>query len=323
MVMEHGELDELRSRQSGVIARWQVVDLEGTAADFRRMVRRGAPICAGVCVDHTGEPTWVQRAWAAVLAVWPAALAGSCALRAEAGPGWRGHDEAGPIEVAVDAARTVVAPAGVRVRRVAGLDAKVRWNFSPPRMRVEEAVLDVAIAADGVLDTVEALASAVRARCTTAGRLLVTLGGRSRVTGRAELVLLLTDLRDGTCSALEHGYLEHVERRHGLPPPERQFHERAGGRSVYRDAEYTEWKVTLELDGEMFHARNRQRGDDLDRDLDLVAQERVSVRLGWSQVFDRPCRTAGKVGRVLANRGWPGTPSACEPGCTASDAWAA
>ena len=81
--------------------------------------------------------------------------------------------------------------------------------------------------------------------------------------------------------------------------------------------------MSLELDGEMFHARNPQRGKDLDRDLDLVAEQRVSVRLGWAQVFDRPCRTAGKVARVLANRGWRGTPSTCGPGCPVAKDWAA
>ena len=30
----------------------------------------------GVYVDHTGEPSWLQLAWASVLLCWPAALAG-------------------------------------------------------------------------------------------------------------------------------------------------------------------------------------------------------------------------------------------------------
>lgn len=323
MTLDTAELERLRARQSGVVARWQVVELGGTANDFRRLVRRGARLSEGVCVDHTGEPTWVQRAWAAVLAVWPAALAGSSALRAEAGPGWRGHDDSGPVEVVVDVSRTVVTPDGVTVRRVSHLDDQVRWNLGPPRQRFEEAVLDVAIAADTVLDTVEALASGVRARCTTAERLLSSLEHRARVPRRAELVMLLTDLREGTCSALEHGYLRHVERPHGLPRPDRQFHERPGGRSTYRDADYTEWEVTLELDGEMFHARNPQRAKDLDRDLDLAAEDRLAVRLGWAQVFDRPCRTAGKIARVLANHGWTGTPQTCGPTCGAAAAAAA
>lgn len=269
-------------------------------------------------MDHTGEPTWLQRAWAAVLAVWPAALAGRSALRSEAGPGWRDHDESAPIEVAVDASRTVVAPPGVVVRRVTGLPERVRWNLGPPRLRFEEAVIDVALGCSGVLATVEALAAGVRARHTTAQRLLEVLDARPRVAGRRLLRQLLVDLRDGSCSALEHGYLTLVERPHGLPAPDRQFAERDGdGRRIYRDAEWTAWDVTVELDGEAFHRRSRQHRRDLDRDLDLAAQARVWVRLGWGQVFDRPCRTAGKVARVLALRGWTGRPVACGPGCPA------
>lgn len=317
MSLDLADLTRLRSRQAGVVARWQVIELEGTANDFRRLVRRGSSLGDGVCVDHTGEPTWLQRAWAAVLTAWPAALAGSSALRAEAGPGWRGHDEKAAIEVAVDVRRTVLAPAGTRVRRVADLVDKVRWNLGPPRMTFEEAALDVALGADTVVDTVEALASGVRARCTTPQRLIAVLEARPRVPRRAQLVMLLEDLRDGTCSALEHGYLDLVERPHGLPRPDRQFHERPEGRSIYRDAEYTDWDVSLELDGEMFHARNRRRARDLDRDLDLVAESRVAVRLGWVQVHDTPCRTAGKVARVLHGRGWTSNPVSCRPGCPA------
>ena len=41
----------------------------------------------GVYVNHTGELTWLQRAWAAVLFAWPAALSHDSALRAADGPG--------------------------------------------------------------------------------------------------------------------------------------------------------------------------------------------------------------------------------------------
>jgi hypothetical protein len=51
----------------------------------------------GVYVNHTGDPTWLQRAWAGVLYYWPAALAGASAMRVTAGPRWRQHDDAGPV----------------------------------------------------------------------------------------------------------------------------------------------------------------------------------------------------------------------------------
>lgn len=57
-----------------------------------RMVRRRelAVVHPGVYVDHTGTLTWKQRAWAAVLLTWPAALSHDSAVRAGEGPGHPG-----------------------------------------------------------------------------------------------------------------------------------------------------------------------------------------------------------------------------------------
>lgn len=157
----------LRERQAGVVSRRQVAELGGTAADFGRLVRSGAVIAPGVCLAHTGSPTWLERAWTAVLGAWPAALAGRSALRAEAGPGWSDIDEAAPIEIAVDRRRTVEPPFGATRVYVADLGAKVRWDVAPPRLRLEEAALDVAVASSDLLGAVEAFASGVRARCSS------------------------------------------------------------------------------------------------------------------------------------------------------------
>ncbi len=319
MALDTERLEKLRSQQSGVVARWQVVALGGTPNDFRRMARNAGTSkpYEGVLVDHNGELTWVQRASSAVLAVWPAALVGHSALRAEAGPGWRGRDDKAAIQVAVDVSRTVNDQTGLTVRRIADLAAKTQWQKSPPRIRFDEATIDEASACTEVMDALECFASAVRSRRTSAQRLLGALEARRRVRDRELLVGLLTDIRDGTCSVLEHGYLTLVERPHGLPSPQRQFVERTGQGTVYRDAEYTDWGLTVELDGKTYHAVLDQHDLDLDRDLDLAGDGRRSVRLGWGQVYRRPCHTAGRVARVLTRCGWTGTIRACGPGCPA------
>ena len=48
----------------------------GQDADIARMLRRRdlVTVLPGVYVNHTGAQTWEQRAWAAVLYFWPAAL---------------------------------------------------------------------------------------------------------------------------------------------------------------------------------------------------------------------------------------------------------
>jgi hypothetical protein len=312
----------LLEHQDGVISRRQVVGCGGAPHDIRRKVRRRewALVHDGTYVDHTGTLTWRQRAWAAVLHAGPgAALDRESAIRADAGPAWRGCAEADPIRVAVDVSRTVTDLPDVRVRRVAGLAAKVRWSASPPRMRVEEATLDFALSRGDDHAVIEALAGPVRGRCTTAQRLIEAVARRPRVSRRRWLVEVLTDIRDGTCSVLEHGYLTRVERAHGLPPSRRQRAAASSrGHGVYRDVDYERLGVAIELDGRAFHEDPAQQDRDLDRDLDLVVQRRVAVRLGWGQVFRRPCHTAGQIGRLLQARGWTGSPQQCGSHCAAA-----
>ena len=131
--------------------------------EIRRWVRRRelAVVHPGVYVDHTGALSWHQRAWAAVLLAWPAALAGHSALRAADGPGRAGDNE-GPVHVAVDRSRTLVEPPGVRIVRTYGLLHRALWNTGPPRMRYEEAALDLALAATDELAMIAALARGSR-----------------------------------------------------------------------------------------------------------------------------------------------------------------
>ena len=324
--MDEDTVAELLEQQDGVISHAQVRGAGGAYHDIRRMLRRRCwtVIHEGVYVNHSGQPTWRQRAWAAVLyAGAGAALDGQSALRADAGPGWRGCRDDEPIRVAVDARRTVKDTDDVRVRRVAGLSAKVRWSASPPRLRVEEATLDLAMACGDDHDSFEILARPVRGRCTTAQRLLNSLAARSRAHRRDWLVAVLTDIRDGSCSVLEHGYLRLVEQSHGLPHSGKQHHEiRADGRGAYRDVDYEDYDTVIELDGRV-HDEPDQRDDDLDRDLELAVEQRLPLRLGWGQVFKRGCRTAARVARVLQARGWQGDPVPCGPECEIGNASAA
>ncbi len=267
----------------------------------------------GTQLDDTGPLSWSQRAWAAVLAVEPAALWGASALRAADGPGRSAYDDGGVIHVAVDHARTVSPPAGVEVHRVVGLERKVLWNASPPRMKVEEAVLDEAARVARDLDAVAVIADVVRSRQTTADRLRVALARRNRVARRDLLRRVLRDMASGTCSVLEREFVARVERPHGLPVAQRQFRLSAKG-TLYRDAVYGDLGAIVELDGRLFPTRALDRDRDLERDLDAAGLGAVTVRLGWGQVFERPCATAHKVGALLVSRGWGGRVRTC-PRC--------
>lgn len=279
--------------------------------------RERVPVHPGVYVDHTGQPSWRQRAWAAVLACWPAALDGRSAIRATEGPGRRFCDDAA-IAVMVAHDRKVRAPEGVVVRRARAFADRVQWNLAPPRMRYDDAVIDLADRAAREIDAIAVLADACGGRRTTAHRLRASLEQFQRLARRELLVSILDDVAEGTCSVLEHGYVTRVERPHGLPRGRRQAPGVMDGRAMFRDVRYEgkrpPWVQYVELDGRLFHDSTAARDRDMERDLDAALERADTVRLGYGQVFSRACRTAAKLGRLFQIRGWDGESTPC-PDC--------
>ncbi len=219
------------------------------------------------------------------------------------------------MHVAVDWSRRVRPQPGLCVHRVRGLDDLVRWNASPPRVRVEVAALELAHRAADDLAAISVLAEAVGGRRTNAARLREAMTARSRLRRRSLLTGLVEDLDAGTHSVLEHGFLVRVVRPHALPEPDARQGPRTGLRGrEYRDADYDALGLTVELDG-ITHDTPAARADDADRDLDDLAAGRVVGRLRYRQVFGTPCRTAGLLGAVLRARGWEGGPVPCGPDC--------
>lgn len=306
-------LAEVLFAQDGVISRQQAIDCGASEGLLRSMLRRGAwvRLHPGVYVNHNGPLTWRQRAWAAVLGAPGSALSHQSALTI-AGLGRPGA----AIHIAVDRKAHAPERAGVVVHRCAQLTQRVAGGMRPPRVRVEHAVLDVAGEAPSEVDAIAVLADTVRERLTTASRLHSALDSRQWCKRRRLISGVLTDLNEGTCSVLEHAYLTRVERPHGLPTPRRQAPTRVGRRG-FRDVDYDEWRLIVELDGRFGHDDAHSRDADPERDLDAsVFADKESLRLGWGQVIGRPCSTAGKVAVKLQSLGWSGTPVRC-PNCKA------
>ena len=306
-------MSHLLDRQDGVIARRQALSAGLTVTEIKRRLRRRewVQVHPGVYVNHTGPLSWRQRAWAAVLACWPAALDGESALRAHEGPGRRRADDDGPIHVLVSHRRTVVEPDGVRVRRSRRFDEAVQAHLSPPRLRYDDVILDLADRASDVVGMVAVLADACGGRRTTAVRLHRRLAEMSRLRNRKQLAALLDDVAGGTCSVLEHGYLTLVERPHGLPAGLRQVAASASdGRRMFRDVLHggkrPRWRLIVELDGRLFHSSARDRDRDLERDLGAAVDREETLRLGYGQVFLRPCITAAKIAAIMRRLGWRG-----------------
>ena len=310
----HPALPPVLLDQAGVVSRRQAQAAGLGDHDLARLLRRRelVRVHGGVYVDHTGPPSFLQQAWAAVLSHEPAALAGETALRAVEGPGSRRPER--PLHLAVARDRRHQRRPGVVLHRTAHLEERVLWHVGPPRLRYEEAALDVAAAAASDYDALSELSRVVQSRRTTASRLSEALGRRERVPRRRFLESVLADVADGTCSVLEHGYLHRVERAHGLSPARRQVKDRVGAGTVFRDVLYRGGTV-VELDGRLFHDTTAQRDRDFDRDLDSAADGLRTLRVSWGQVFDRPCRTTSRIERVLVRSGWDGRARPCGPGC--------
>lgn len=126
---------------------------------------------------------------------------------------------------------------------------------------------------------------------------------------------MLCDVGDGALCVLEHAYLTRVERAHRLPRGRRQKPDPGEGGSVYRDVEYEEFALVVELDGRLWHQGFRRRNKDMERDLGATLLGRQSIRVGWAQSVETPCRTAGKIGQLLQLRGWAGHSQPCCPKC--------
>lgn len=313
-------LTQLMSAQEGVVSRRQVHAhrLDDSFIESRIRRKDWARVHRGVYVDHTGPPTWKQRAWAAVLVTWPSALCHESALVIA---GLRSTDPAAlrrpVIHVAVDQSRRVGKVPGVRIHRVTDLAEVVQPSRSLPRVRLEHALLDVASGARDDARAIAVLADACQAGRTSPARLTAHLRDRIRLPRRRFLLQVLEDVAAGAYSVLEHRYLTRVERPHGLPTAERQRRVRPGRAVGYRDVEYLATATIVELDGRLGHEWQRDRWDDLDRDLDSAVAGDFTVRLGWQQILD-PCRTAAHVFALLTARGWSGELRPCGSGCAAA-----
>jgi hypothetical protein len=298
---------DLLDLQSGIVKRGQLLELGATKADVRRWLRRRelVPVHAGVYVNHTGPLTWTNRAWSAVLLHWPAALSHESAVNLAGDP----------IHVAVEHDRTPEVRPGVQLHWLHDLDSRVLWNLAPPRVRLEDAVITLCDAAATRVTALTIASDICRRRRTTPERLLLELGRRNNVRHRAWLEGVLRETSLGVQSALESSYLRRVERPHGLPRGRRQRRQRTAQGVVYRDVVYEDQGVLVELDGRVGHDLSRDRWNDMDRDLDAAATDRITLRVGWRQTEDEACRTAHRIGRVLQLRGWSGRCRPCGPAC--------
>jgi hypothetical protein len=305
--------------QAGAFSRIQALSAGCTLATLRAQVdaRRWQRAYPGVLVSFTGPLPDETRLWAALL--WAgdgAALSGQTAL---AQYGFVTASDDSRVHVSVDHARRVVAPPGIVLTRRRRLDEFVHPVRSPRTLRVDDAALHVASEALQLTQGFAVLADVCQQGLTTPHRLRAALVDLPKLTSRKALWSVLDDIASGTHSFLEMSYQRDVEHAHRLPVPHRQCAGLSLGGRVWRDAEYDEFGVILELDGRLGHNAFEDRARDRRRDAIAAATGKLTLRSGYPEVVDRACETAALVACVLRNRGWSRWPIHCGDRCRLSE----
>ncbi|WP_158548113.1 type IV toxin-antitoxin system AbiEi family antitoxin domain-containing protein [Desertihabitans brevis] len=295
-------LTDLVALQGGVASIEQVMGLGLPRRSLQRLVaqRRWVHLCRGI---YGVEPlTWVSHAWAGTLLGGDRSRIGGTAALHLHGLVAEPPEQ---IDVWVPREQRPGDRGPWRFRRETPVTHSGATVGGPPRLAVEDAVLDAA--ADLAEDDWAALViTTVQCRRSTARRLARAARHRQRLRHRRVLDGLLGDVTDGVESPLERAYLHAVERAHGLPRGVRQ-HRSHGMR---RDVVYRGLGVVVELDSRWHDGRIRF--DDMWRDNVARLSDEITLRYGWPHVVGSPCRTAQQVAELLIARGWPGLPTRCD-----------
>lgn len=306
------DLPTLARRQHGVVSRPQALDLGLTVKTLRCHLDRGRwrRVHPGVYLTHSGEPTWLARASAAVL--W-AGTGAALALRPAAYL-WKVHDRQPMVlTVAVPAHRQVRPVPGVRVIRRRSIGTAEVQRL--PVTSAPQTVIDLADLR--TCDTESAVALTARAAqlgVASAADLAAELRCRRAHRHREALRMALGDIDDGVESVAEHHYVRNVERAHGLPRFERQVMATVAGGQIRRDFESLDFGVIVEVDGLPWHS-GVAAGRDHRRDRDAAGAGKVTLRVGYVDVVERPCELAVDIARTLWQRGWGGHPAMCGATC--------
>jgi hypothetical protein len=299
-------LTQLAEAQAGVISREQVHFLGVSDQVMKRLLRerRWQSLAQGIYHTIPSDPTWHGLAWAGVV------IGGDGARLGPQASGFLHNlvDEAPrPVDVLVPAGRSARVGGEWRFCRERPGARSGRSVGAPPRLTVEDTVLDLSAAASEA-GLVALITKAAQRRMTTPHRLLQAVDGRSRYKHRQLLADILGDVAAGAESPLEMKFLHQVERPHGLPRGNRQ--RRRHGLPYLSDVGYDEYQVLVELDGRTGH-EGVERFRDMSRDNQFALIEWITLRYGWYDVVYRPCLVAFQIGAALVARGWNDLPTRC------------
>jgi Protein of unknown function (DUF559) len=87
--------------------------------------------------------------------------------------------------------------------------------------------------------------------------------------------------------------------RHGLPPPQRNVHMRAGALEIEADCVWRDAQLIVELDGRAYHDTATAFEADRARDIGLAADGWTVIRVTWRHLRDGPEQLARDIRAIL------------------------
>lgn len=303
------DLRNLLILQRAVISRDQLLraGYQGEFGRNRVRAKRWRQVHPGVYLTNSGSLTYLQRCWAALLAVGNGAVL--CRESAAYVHQLRREPPAHVHIVVPHAHAAQSRLEGVRMYRQRRPIAERDW---PPRTSLAATTVDLADRASNDDAAVGYLTDGAR-KIRTIDLLREEVARRTRLRRRRLLLDLLEPAVEGIESTLEHRFDAGVLRAHRLPRPRRQKRQVLDGGAIRADAVFEEWSLRVELDGRIHLAST---DEDVWRDNAVVIESgETTLRYRWRHVVGLPCRAAGQVARALRQRGWRGQPQACGPTC--------
>jgi hypothetical protein len=262
----HDVLAAIAAAQDDVASRAQLASAGFDRHTVTRMVLARRWQLVGLAVVlHGGEPSEIQRQWAAVLSSQRlAAIDGRAAARAYRLKGF----EPGVIDVILTAGSKPVAIPGVCWHRSERFDEfDLDPHANPPRVKRARAFVDAAAWTPSPRIACALLVASVQQRLVSASILRAEILAAGPIRHRAELLTVVTDIEGGADSLAEIDFTK-IARRVGLPPPLRQsIRYGPDGRRRYLDADFGAFAV--EVDGAL-HLLTLNYWADARRQNDLV-----------------------------------------------------
>lgn len=308
-VERHQRAMAAAAQQGGVISHHQLVGILGWPVSSVRTqldAHRWQRVFEGVYAVTTGELPIQSQWWAAHLRCGDAsALCDSSALQA-----WGVRRPEAPIEISVPPQASARTP-GLVVHRYRPPLATRCPRGLPPTVVLPLAILMVSnrLEPAAVMDLVS---SACQQGRITADRIEWAMRG-IRLRHRRLILELLAEIGGGATTPLEIAGVRRILKAHGLPIGRGQVRERVNGSVVLRDRIVE--GLIIEFDGRLGHADPAGRFRDLDRDNDATLTGRPTLRFGWTNVHENPCRAADKVAVALSRMGKQVAFSRCGPHC--------